>query len=153
MLIIWGVPIYNDSDQYIKMHVHREPIYPLFLWLMRLIAGDSSLVVAGFIQCILAVYASYRFITYVLNNIVLKGIDKVKSTFQSVAFKWILAVVITGTVIAPYIITSLISVTHVMLANGILSEALALPLLFLYVVNIHRMMVERTEEGKICIGF
>ena len=86
MLIIWGVPIYNDSDQYIKMHVHREPIYPLFLWLMRLIAGDSSLVVAGFIQCILAVYASYRFITYVLNNIVLKGIDKVKSTFQSVAF-------------------------------------------------------------------
>ena len=38
-----------------------------------------------------------------------------------------------------------------MLANGILSEALALPLLFLYVVNIHRMMVERTEEGKICI--
>ena len=153
MLIIWGVPVYNDSNQYICMHVHREPIYPLFLWIMRLIAKEDSLVAAGFVQCILAVYASYRFITYVVNDIVLKENDKKESSSQSLVFRCFITVLITGTVVAPYIITSLISVTHVMLANGILSEALALPLFFLYAVNLHRMMAERTDKGMICIRY
>ena len=153
MFIIWGVPVYNDSNQYICMHVHREPIYPLFLWMMRLIAGDNSLVLAGIIQCILAVYASYRFITYVLNNIVFKAIDKKETTVQSVWYRCAFTVAITGTVVAPYRITSLISVTHVMLANGILSEALALPLFLLYVVNLHKMMIERTKQGMINIKY
>ncbi len=149
MLIIWGVPVYNDSNQYICMHVHREPIYPLFLWMMRLLAGGDSLVLAGVIQCILAVYASYRYITYVLNSIIFKASDKEESAFPSVLYRSTLTVAITGTVVAPYIITSLISVTHVMLANGILSEALALPLFLLYVVNLHKMMIERTEQGMV----
>ena len=31
MLLFNGVGIYNDSEQYITMHIHREPLYPLFL--------------------------------------------------------------------------------------------------------------------------
>lgn len=31
MLAAWGVGVYNDSEQYIAMHIHREPLYPLFL--------------------------------------------------------------------------------------------------------------------------
>lgn len=147
MLIIWGVPMYNDSKQYIDMHVHREPIYPLFLWVMRLVAGENSLILVGIVQCLLAVYASYRFITYVLKIICLNIIAGEKTSL----YKWIITSALTLTVITPYIITPLMSVTHVMLANGILSEALALPLFLLYVVNLHRMMVERTDAGKIQI--
>ncbi|MCR4754389.1 MAG: hypothetical protein K5868_02545 [Lachnospiraceae bacterium] len=145
MLVMWGVPMYNDSKQYIDMHVHREPVYPLFLWVMRLIAGENSLILAGIVQCVLAVYASYRFITYVLKSICLKSIATEKTSL----FQWIVASALTFTVITPYIITPLMSVTHVMLANGILSEALALPLFLLYVINLHMMMVERTDAGKI----
>ncbi len=140
MLIIWGVPMYNDSKQYLDMHVHREPVYPLFLWVMRLIAGENSLVLAGIAQCALAVYASYRFITYVLDKIC-----------KSLIKPWIIVIALTITVITPYIITPMMSVTHVMLANGILSEALALPLFLLYVVNLHRMMVDRTDIGEMQI--
>ena len=25
--------IYNDSNQYIAMHIHREPLYSFFLWM------------------------------------------------------------------------------------------------------------------------
>lgn len=147
MLIIWGVPMYNDSKQYLDMHVHREPVYPLFLWVMRLIAGENSLILAGVVQCLLAVYASYRFITYVLKIICLNNIAGEKTSL----YKWIITSALTLTVITPYIITPLMSVTHVMLANGILSEALALPLFLLYVINLHMMMVERTSGGEIRI--
>ena len=177
MLIIWGVPMYNDSKQYIDMHVHREPVYPLFLWIMRLIAGENSLVLAGVLQCAFAVYASYRFITYVLDNIVMeRSMSTANSTLKasgemkkgseenearksngSCLWKWLIILAITATVLTPYIITPLISVTHVMLANGILSEALALPLFLLYVVNLHRMMVERKTGSAVrrscfCVG-
>ncbi len=144
MLIIWGVPMYNDSKQYLDMHVHREPVYPLFLWIMHLIAGKNSLVLAGIAQCALAVYASYRFITYVMNNIII-------GKNRTGLWRWLIALSVTATVLAPYIITPLMSVTHVMLANGILSEALALPLFLLYVVNLHRMMVEETDAGEMQI--
>ena len=35
MLAAYGVGVYNDSDQYITMHIHREPLYPLFLAFFR----------------------------------------------------------------------------------------------------------------------
>lgn len=177
MLIIWGVPMYNDSKQYLDMHVHREPVYPLFLWAMRLIAGENSLIMAGVVQCFLAVYASYRFITYVVDNVIWGRIDistsvdvnfaehdiqnesdskfpgNLESDIQgkndSKVWKWLITLAVTVVVIIPYIITPLMSVTHVMLANGILSEALALPLFLLYVINLHMMMVERTSGGEI----
>ncbi|MBR5360396.1 MAG: hypothetical protein IK123_05850, partial [Lachnospiraceae bacterium] len=136
--------MYNDSKQYIDMHVHREPVYPLFLWIMRLIAGEKSLILTGVLQCALAVYSSYRFITYVLDNVVMG---------RNGSGKWFTPLALTATVITPYIITPLMSVTHVMLANGILSEALALPLFLLYVVNLHMMMVERTDVGDIRIRY
>lgn len=179
MLIIWGVPMYNDSKQYLDMHVHREPVYPLFLWVMRLIAGENSLILAGVVQCMLAVYASYRFITYVVDNVIWRRIgistnvdvnyaehdiqnesdskfpgnseSDIQGKNDLKVWKWLITLAVTVAVIIPYIITPLMSVTHVMLANGILSEALALPLFLLYVINLHMMMVERTSGGEIRI--
>ena len=43
MFILYGPGVYNDSDQYIKMHIHREPLYPLFLKLLRDFFGESFL--------------------------------------------------------------------------------------------------------------
>ncbi len=30
MFLIYGPGVYNDSEQYLQMHIHREPLYPLF---------------------------------------------------------------------------------------------------------------------------
>ena len=41
MLAVGGVGVYNDSEQYITMHIHREPLYPLFLAFFRVLCGDG----------------------------------------------------------------------------------------------------------------
>ena len=33
--------IYNDSNQYIAMHIHREPLYSFFLWIFRSLFGET----------------------------------------------------------------------------------------------------------------
>ena len=43
MLAVGGVGVYNDSEQYITMHIHREPLYPLFLAFFRVLCGDGYL--------------------------------------------------------------------------------------------------------------
>ena len=51
----YGIGVYNDSEQYITMHIHREPLYPLFLALFRAMAGaDAGLKLAVIVQGILA---------------------------------------------------------------------------------------------------
>lgn len=139
ILIFRGTPVYSDSEQYISMHVHREPVYPLFLWLTRLIVGEHSLLLAGLIQSLLAVHASYRFITYVVENICIRR-------------HWVIYVAVTMTVITPYLITPLMSVTHVMLSSGILSESLAMPLFLIYVIYAHKMIADRTNSGNVRIS-
>ena len=47
MLARYGVGIYNDSQQYITMHIHREPLYPLFLLFFRKLFGEGYLPVAA----------------------------------------------------------------------------------------------------------
>ena len=34
--------IYNDSNQYIAMHIHREPAYSFFLWMFRSLIGENG---------------------------------------------------------------------------------------------------------------
>ena len=34
--------IYNDSNQYIAMHIHREPLYSFFLWIFRSLFGETK---------------------------------------------------------------------------------------------------------------
>ncbi|MDE5931638.1 MAG: hypothetical protein K2H40_04010, partial [Lachnospiraceae bacterium] len=56
MFVVYGVGVYNDSEQYITMHIHREPLYPLFLALFRGLAGpETGLVLAVIVQNALAV--------------------------------------------------------------------------------------------------
>ncbi len=47
------------------MHVHREPVYPLFLFMIRIIVKDHYLIVAGMLQSILVdnVYTNLTMLT------------------------------------------------------------------------------------------
>ena len=142
-LCIFGTPQYNDSAQYISMHVHREPVYPLFLFLIRIIAKEHYLIVAGMLQSILAVYACSRFVLY-MHNIIESGDENVR------ARKLISLVALIVVSVVPYIITPIMSLTHVMLSCGILSEALALPLFILFTIKLHRMITEGRTDDRIC---
>ena len=49
---VFGAGVYNDSDQYIRMHIHREPLYPLFLAGLRAVwpEEESWLTAMGVLQ-------------------------------------------------------------------------------------------------------
>ncbi len=141
-LCIFGTPQYNDSAQYISMHVHREPLYPLFLFAIRSIAKEHYLIIAGLLQSILAAYACSRFVLYI-HSIIESGDDNAR-------VKWLISLVALMLIsVIPYIITPLMSLTHVMLSCGILSEALALPLFILFAIRLHRMIIEERTSDRI----
>ena len=50
MFLAYGPGVYNDSEQYLQMHIHREPLYPLFLWVFRLCTPEHYLVLMGILQ-------------------------------------------------------------------------------------------------------
>lgn len=65
MFAAYGVGVYNDSEQYITMHIHREPLYPLFLSFFRLLAGpETGLFLAALVQNILAACGIFFLIEY-----------------------------------------------------------------------------------------
>ena len=50
--------IYNDSNQYIAMHIHREPLYSFFLWIFRSLFGETRyLDIVRFLQNGLAAFS------------------------------------------------------------------------------------------------
>ena len=66
MLAAYGVGVYNDSDQYITMHIHREPLYPLFLAFFRAFGGEGYLTLVAVAQNILAAISIYILSEYCL---------------------------------------------------------------------------------------
>ena len=56
LLAVGGVGVYNDSEQYITMHIHREPLYPLYLAAFRAVFGEGYLVWAMAGQGILTAF-------------------------------------------------------------------------------------------------
>ena len=65
MLAAWGVGVYNDSEQYIAMHIHREPLYPLFLAFFRALFGEGYLTVVAAAQNILTAAGIWVFSEYI----------------------------------------------------------------------------------------
>ena len=49
---------YDDSNQYIAMHIHREPLYSFFLWIFRSLFGETKyLDIVRFLQNGLAAFS------------------------------------------------------------------------------------------------
>ncbi len=137
MYLIFGVGVYNDSDQYIQMHIHREPAYSTFLWILRTLVGDGYLEVAVIIQSLIASFSTAYFVGYMSKTFSLR--------------KGATCMVLLAT-LAPHIMTPLFSVERVALTSGIMSESLCLPLFLVFVVEMHRALVEGKSHVYTSLG-
>lgn len=118
--------IYNDSEQYIAMHIHREPLYPFFLWVLRSALGEAHyLEAARFLQNLLAAFS------------VIWLTERIGRHFS---LGEPLKLLVCLLLLAPHVITPAFALTRLVLSNGVISEALALPLFYLFVAECLDMM-------------
>ncbi len=134
ILLKFGVAVYNDSDQYISMHMRREPVYPVFLYLIRSLFEDHWMIAAGVLQTLIVVVFSYRFILYISDV----------TGFGPVGLY-----IVTAFVLMPYIITPLISSTHVNLSVAIMSESIAMPMFLQFFIDMHAFLTGQHTRDAI----
>lgn len=128
MFAVYGLGVYNDSQQYITMHIHREPLYPLYLALLRWIAGpDRGLVAAAIGQSILTVVSIFALAEYLTDRFSLKLPGEL---------------VLVGLLILPHLMTKYMSALSIFLENSIMSEALCIPLFQFFILFLLRMLYE-----------
>ena len=121
--------IYNDSNQYIAMHIHREPLYSFFLWIFRSLFGETKyLDIVRFLQNGLAAFS------------VIWLAEGLKKRF---AFGQWMEALMCLILLAPHIITPVFSASGLVLSNGVISEALGLPLFYLFTAQCMKMVYTR----------
>lgn len=141
MLAAGGVGVYNDSEQYITMHIHREPLYPLFLALFRTVCGEGYLTVAAMAQGLLAAAGIWVLSGYIAAHFKLKIWEE-------------LLVILLH--LAPHLVTRYVSVLHIFLENSVMSEALCIPLFYFFLYFLLRMLLEgraRDKAGSLVLAF
>lgn len=134
LLVIYGVGIYNDSEQYIAMHIHRDPGYSLFLWFLRQLSEKHFLLIACILQAIIAIWCTAYFTDYIADVFDLR--------------KNSIAIIFVFTLI-PHIITPLFSDARLILTTGIMTEAICLPLFLTFVVELHRTIIHNNKKAAI----
>lgn len=131
MFAAYGIGIYNDSEQYIAMHIHREPLYPLFLALFRGLAGpETGLVLAVIVQNVLTAYSIFFLIEYLREKFSL-----------NLAGEFVLLVL----ELMPHLVTRYVSALGIFLENSIMSEALCIPLFQFFLLFTLRMIFEEKK--------
>ena len=127
--------IYNDSNQYIAMHIHREPLYPFLLWIFRSLLGEeTSLEAVRFLQNAFAAFS------------VIWLTDCIRRQF---GLKNIMTLAVCLLQLAPHVITPLFSASGLVLSNGIISEALGLPLFYLFTAQCLKMIYEKRRGAAL----
>ena len=127
--------IYNDSNQYIAMHIHREPLYSFFLWIFRSLFGETKyLDIVRFLQNGLVAFS------------VIWLAESVKKRFDF--GQWMEALVCL-ILLAPHIITPVFSASGLVLSNGVISEALGLPLFYLFTAQCMKMVYTRQRGAAL----
>lgn len=127
--------IYNDSHQYIAMHIHREPLYPFFLWIFRTLLGEEHYLEAvRFLQNALSAFS------------VIWLTECIRREF---GLKELMALPICLLQLAPHVITPLFSASALVLTNGIISEALGLPLFYLFTAQVLKMIFEKKSGAAV----
>ena len=128
MFAACGVGVYNDSEQYITMHIHREPLYPLFLALFRVMAGpETGLVFAVIVQNVLTVCGIFFLIEYLRRKFSLNLAGEL---------------VLLMLELMPHLVTRYVSALGIFLENSIMSEALCIPLFQFFLLFTIRMIFE-----------
>ena len=135
MFAVYGVGVYNDSEQYITMHIHREPLYPLFLAFFRLIAKeDGGLVLAAIVQNVLTAFGIFFLIEYLRKKFSLNRVEKL---------------VLLLLELMPHLVTRYVSALSIFLENSVMSEALCIPLFQFFVLFTLRMIFEDDKKDMI----
>lgn len=134
MLAVCGVGIYNDSEQYITMHIHREPLYPLFLAFFRKICGDGYLTVTAVAQNVLTAVSIWLLTQYVATR------------FRLRFWEELLIVLLQ---LVPHLMTRYVSVLHIFLENSVMSEALCIPLFHFFIYYLLRMVFGQHRRDRV----
>ena len=129
MFLAYGPGVYNDSEQYLQMHIHREPLYPLFLWVFRLCTPEHYLVLMGILQNLFMAVSIWLLTGSIARKF-------------SLSIGWQLLLVLLQ--VFPHLMTKYFSVMSVFITNSVMSEALTFPLFTLWVMN----ALELLWEGK-----
>ena len=112
--ILFDVVEYGDSFQYLHQYPMREPVYSLLLQLLQFIKGDKYGILLGPIQNILAIVCTYW--TY-------KRITKIYG------FGTLFRIGTVVVLLVPHIITPVLSKTHMILTNGVMTEGITVAFL------------------------
>ena len=135
MFAAYGVGVYNDSAQYIAMHIHREPLYPLFLAFFRLMAKESGgLVLAAIVQNVLAAVSIFFLIEYLRKKFSLNRMEEL---------------VLLLLELMPHLVTRYVSALGIFMENSVMSEALCIPLFQFFVLFTLRMIFEDDKKNMI----
>ena len=139
MFAAFGVGIYNDSEQYISMHIHREPLYPLFLAFFRTLCGEGYLTAAAVMQNILTAAGIWMFTEYLAGHFRLRLWEELIVVFLQ---------------ILPHLMTRYVSALHIFLENSVMSEALCIPLFHFFLYFLLRMLFENRRRDRVfSLGF
>lgn len=134
MLAACGVGVYNDSEQYITMHIHREPLYPLFLWVFRSVIGEGYLPAAMAVQGILTAFGITVLSEYLTRR------------FRLHLWEEVLVVLLQ---LVPHLMTRYVSALHIFLENSVMSEALCIPLFQFFLYFLLRMVFEERKRDRV----
>ena len=127
--------IYNDSNQYIAMHIHREPLYSFFLWIFRSLFGETKyLDIVRFLQNGLAAFS------------VIWLAESLKKRF---GFGQWMETLVCLILLGPHSITPVFSASGLVLSNGVISEALGLPLFYLFTAQCMKMVYTRQRGAAL----
>lgn len=139
MLLAYGVGVYNDSEQYITMHIHREPLYPLFLALFRKLCGEGYLSFAAAAQGILTAFGIWTLTGYLTARFGLRLWEEILLLLLQ---------------LAPHLVTCYVSAMHIFIENSMMSEALCFPLFSFFFYYLLRMLLEdRRRDVWIALFF
>jgi len=142
LFILKGPGIYPDSQTYIIMQSGREPVYPVFLALLRAVFGwlpgirgiDGYLWVACFLQGLMA-FASCIAIT-----------RTIRRHFElSEGWEGLVALC----TLLPYVMTPVASISHMILQNSILTEGICFPVYAIFQCALVDALFEQDMDRKI----
>ena len=123
--------MYGDSGHFVEMHMFREPVYPLFLWMFRSILGkETYLPVVAWAQNIINAICAIVFL---------------RGMYRKYGLRKIVMAAGTLAMLMPHIMTPLFSNTHLVLSCAILGEAICLPLFYPYLME----LIFYGTEGRI----
>lgn len=145
-LFILGPGIYPDSQTYIIMQAGREPVYPLFLAVFRLVFGwlpvlkgaEGYLWVVALVQSIIALVSCLC-------------LTKTVSDLFDLGWKAELAVALCS--LLPYIMTPIAAISNMILQTAIITEGLCFPLFTFFQIELLKGMFKKCDNKERLVYF